>query len=175
MPMYDFKCEGGHEFEALAPVGTEHLRCRHAGCSHYADKVWVTNPSNVIGDECDIWQENGFSEMRHFTSKSERLRAIREAGCSEAVRHIGVPGSDKSPHTVSWSAISPETLESARALLERVGGITKSDEQVESEIQDGVDVGEVSVPFAVSADRSISIRIGQLYHGVLDPSVLTKE
>lgn len=173
MPMYDFKCDHsacGAVFEALKPVGTLVTECRV--CGGMADKVWLTRASNVIGDECDIWQENGFATPQHFRSKLERRRALKEGGYEEGVRHVGVPGTDKSPHTQSWAAIGPGTLEAARSLLERVGGVRKSDEQEESELDEAVHVGDVQVPIEVSPGRTLGLRIGNVYHGVLDPAVL---
>jgi putative FmdB family regulatory protein len=174
MPMYDFMCHNcGAQFEALMPTGTQEMACRECKPG-IAEKVWITKPSNVIGDECDITQENGFKEPRRFTSKRERLRAIAEMGMSEMVRHTPVPGTDKSPHTKSWSAIGPGTLESARLLLERVGAVKPSDEQLEQELEDAVHVGEVKVPIVLSNGRSVALRIGDVYHGTLDPSILKK-
>lgn len=42
---------------------------------------------------------------------------------AEMVRHVGVPGSDRSPHTVDWSkgSIDAVTLENARVLVSRPG------------------------------------------------------
>lgn len=175
MPMYDFACRGcGATFDALEPLGRRFVDCRECGGIALAEKVWISRASNVIGDECDIVQENGFREPRRFSSKAERLRALKEVGCAEMVRHTPVLGTDKSPHTKSWAAIGPGTLESARLLLERVGAVGRSDEQIERELEDAVHVGEVQVPLVLSNGRSVTLRIGNVYRGTLDPSILKK-
>jgi len=64
-------------------------------------------------------------------SHSERKRLMaqpridpvtgKEYRLSEFVRHVGVPGTDKSPHTTDWGkSMDPYTLEAARALVSRV-------------------------------------------------------
>lgn len=76
---------------------------------------------SVIGDACDIWQENGFAEPQHFTSKEARRKAIEAAGLQEMIRHKPVPGTDKSPHTQSWDVgMVPEQMEATRKMLERM-------------------------------------------------------
>ena len=35
-------------------------------------------------------------------SHSERRRIMAERGLREQVRHVGIPGSDRSPHTTRW-------------------------------------------------------------------------
>ena len=52
-------------------------------------------------------------------SHSERLRIAKERGLQEVIRHVPLPGSDKSPHTRSWATMDPYTLENARILAER--------------------------------------------------------
>lgn len=173
MPMYDYQCPNGHTFESLEKVGVDSVDC--PSCCSWARKVWISSPPSVIGDSCNITQENGFKEVQHFTSKAERRRALREQHVEEAVRHIGVPGTDKSPHTQSWAAIGPNTLADAKAMLERVGGITRSDEAIEADLQRGVDVGDIQVPVVTTPDgRSISVSIGKVYRGTLDSSILKR-
>lgn len=55
-----------------------------------------------LGDEIDEWNENIGHEPVHFTSRSEKRRLLKERGLEECVRHVGVKGSDKSPHTSRW-------------------------------------------------------------------------
>lgn len=169
MPMYDFRCENGHTFDAFVPVGTIDHPCRC--CSLVAGQVWVSNPPAVIGDACDFVQENGFATPQRFTSKAERRRALKEAGMEEMVRHVGVPGTDKSPHTAMWSAISQDTLDGAARMLERVGK-GNVDPPTEEEIDAAVERGEVGVLVPVGGGRSVGLRIGRVYSGVLDPATL---
>lgn len=166
MPMYDFLCPNGHEFDAYRPVGTQSASCPDCSCD--SPKVWISHPPSVIGDECDIIQENGFRHPQRFTSMSERRRALKEAGMSEMVRHVGVPGTDKSPHTSSWSAIGPGTLESAKAMLERVGSTRR--DPTEDEVDDAVSVGDIAVPVVTTSDgRTLGVHVGKVYSGVINP------
>lgn len=52
-------------------------------------------------------------------SHSERLRIAKERGLQEVIRHVPVPGTDKSPYTRSWATMDPYTLEQGRILAER--------------------------------------------------------
>lgn len=54
---------------------------------------------SVIGDEIDEWCEHLTHEPMHFRSRAEKRRMIKATGSMEFVRHVGAPGSDKSPHT----------------------------------------------------------------------------
>lgn len=78
--------------------------------------------STVVGDECDFVQENGFAHPRRFRSKQDYARTLREKGLENAVRHVTLPGTDKSPYTSDWSrGIDPQTLANVKALMERQG------------------------------------------------------
>lgn len=73
--------------------------------------------NGAIGDECDVWQENGFRTPQHFTSKKERIRALAEKGLEERVCNAGV-------HDVlvpRWSMMDPQTMKNAEALAMRHG------------------------------------------------------
>lgn len=73
--------------------------------------------SNVNGDECDIWQENGFHDPVHFTSKNDRRRALAEKGLEERICNAGVH--DKIvPRMVTMDAY---TLWAAEELAKRNG------------------------------------------------------
>lgn len=49
-------------------------------------------------------------------SRSELKRELKARGLVEFVRHVPVPGSDKSPHTTSWTSVD---LDAGKALAER--------------------------------------------------------
>lgn len=84
--------------------------------------------NGAIGDECDIWQENGFRHPRHFSHKSELKRALAAEGKEIQVRHRTLPGTDKSPFTTDWSrGIDPYTMAAATALMSRNGGAQGND------------------------------------------------
>jgi hypothetical protein len=75
--------------------------------------------SNVIPDEYASPQvlENVAHEPVTVHSRSERRRVLRAHGLQEFVRHVGVDGTDKSPHTSNWATASPETLAAGAALV----------------------------------------------------------
>lgn len=81
--------------------------------------------NTVNGDEIPggEWQENGFHTPQKFYSKKDRDRALAARGYEIRVRHVPIPGTDKSPYTSDWSkgSIDPQTLANAKALVERVG------------------------------------------------------
>lgn len=161
MPYYDFRCSNGHTFESLEPVGTGRIPC--VDCSAPADKVWLS--AHVRGDECDFVQENGLPHPVRIRSWSEYRRLMKQHGCEQAVRHVGVPGSDKSPHTTNWAAISPQTLIDAKAMLERSAGVRSG--PIEEELDTAVESGETGMGIR-AGDRSINVRVSKVYTGVME-------
>lgn len=65
--------------------------------------------------------ENLGHEPRTFYSPAELSRYLKAHNLEPMVRHQPLPGTDKSPHTTSWAAISQASLDGATAMLERVG------------------------------------------------------
>lgn len=121
-PLYDVRCSDGHEEEVLTSV--EDCACPCPICGNVTERVWRGKGTAIIPDSCSITQENGFREPRHFTSKIERRRALKEAGLTEVVRHVPAKGSDRSPHTIDHGQImDPYTLEAARILVSRPGAL----------------------------------------------------
>lgn len=169
MPTFDFRCECGHGFESLIRAG-DIPRCP-ACHSLLVTKEW-TKTATVVGDECDFVQENGLPHPVRIRSMSEYRRLMKENGNEQCVRHVGVPGTDKSPHTTNWGAVTQQTLDGAREMLERPKG--KSIEQLESDLDDAVESGEVGVPVPVGGGRSVNIRVGRVYSGVLDHEALKR-
>lgn len=53
-----------------------------------------------------IWIKHGLCNEdgtpKRYDSKSEIRRAEKEKGWTNVVTHVGLPGSDKSPHTRRW-------------------------------------------------------------------------
>jgi hypothetical protein len=99
MPMFDYRCTDGHEFEACVPSGTDAMLCRQ--CSSLAERVW-RGMAAVIGDECDFIDDNLSRHPIRIRSKTEHRRLMKEKGVQLGVKHVGLPGSDKSPHTTRW-------------------------------------------------------------------------
>jgi hypothetical protein len=76
--------------------------------------------SMIIGDECDFTQVNGLKAPRRFRSKQEHKRWLKANGYEIVDTHVGLQGSDKSPHTTNWaSTYDPYTAENAKILIER--------------------------------------------------------
>lgn len=63
--------------------------------------------------------ENLGNEPVTFYSRSEYRHYLKAHNLEECVRHVPVPGSDKSPHTSSWAGIDAQTLKNAEALVAR--------------------------------------------------------
>lgn len=108
------------------------MTCETCG-GDYQIGQWYRCPHDWVagGRGADVTWPGGktFENLAHepvtFYSKSDYTRYLRQHGIEEFVRHQPVPGSDKSPHTTSWAAVSQETLDGAKAMLERVGKSTK--------------------------------------------------
>jgi hypothetical protein len=77
-------------------------------------------------DPVDVTWPGGktFENLGHepvtFYHRSDYVRYLRQHHLEEMVRHQPLAGSDRSPHTTSWSAVSAETLANATALVTRV-------------------------------------------------------
>jgi hypothetical protein len=121
VPIYDRLCEscGWRREDCLEPVEPPVRVCDD--CGQPTVRAWFTKASNVIGDEMDHVQVNGTNVPIRFRSKQERKRFLKAHGWREAGEHAPPAGTDKSKLTQSWAAVSAETLESAKVLLERVG------------------------------------------------------
>ena len=93
-------------------------------CGGETERTWAKMPERVMitRDEIPggVTLENYGHEPVTFYSHSERRAYMKAHGLQEMVRHVGVPGSDKSPYTTSWATSDPYTLEQARLLLERL-------------------------------------------------------
>jgi len=81
--------------------------------------------SSVQGDEIDVVIENnGTSQPIRFRSRAVLRRHLQMHNLTPMVRHVSLPGSDRSPHTVDWSrGIDPQTLANATALLSRQASV----------------------------------------------------
>lgn len=92
-------------------------------CGGTTERLWVGRTTTVVSDEFaggKTFENLGDTPVTVY-SKSELRREMQARGLEEFVRHVPVPGSDKSPHTTNWDVPSQRTLDNARALLERVG------------------------------------------------------
>ena len=83
-------------------------------CKDGHDRANVgVQPNDIPGGET---LENVADHPVTFYSRSEKRRYLKEHGMVEFVRHVPVPGSDKSEHTTSWTGVN---LEAGRVLAER--------------------------------------------------------
>ena len=74
---------------------------------------YTAQPNDIPGG---LTLENLGHEKVTVYSRSELRRELKARGLVEMVRHVPVPGSDKSPHTTSWVGVN---LEAGRILAER--------------------------------------------------------
>lgn len=110
--------------------------------------------ASVIGDECDFVQHNGTREPIHFRSKIEFRRWCKENSYRVRAEHKGLPGSDKSKHTSSQSAVTAETLAGAKAMLERSNRTSDGDREI------GITSGEGLVRYMAEQKR---VRHGEYF------------
>lgn len=144
MPTYDVLCSNGHTAEIVTTWDDRHRACDTCGVP--TERLWTASAS-VIGDECDFVQHNGTREPIRFRSKVEFRRWCKQHDYTVRAQHVGVTGSDKSPHTCSQSAVTAKTLADAKAMLER-------DNRVRTWVgEDGITSGEGLVRFMADKKR----------------------
>lgn len=108
--MYDRECSGCGKvtLDHLEPVTPPDHPC--AACGAPTARCWTQKANNVIGDEVDIWIENGLchddGRPRHFTSRQEIYREAARKGLTNVVEHVtGKTGTDKNPNTSRWFSL----------------------------------------------------------------------
>jgi hypothetical protein len=108
--------------------------------------------SAVVGDEIDVVIENnGTSQPIRFRSREALRKHMAAHNLTPFVRHVPVPGSDKSPHTSDWSrGIDPQTLENVRVLLSRGSEVG---EEGEPSLPIEVTVRTLDTGFVVKLER----------------------
>ena len=74
-----------------------------------------SDPVDVTWPGGKVFENLGHDPVR-CDSPADLRRELKARALEPMVRHI-----DGSPHTRSWSAVTRETLEGARAMLERIG------------------------------------------------------
>lgn len=144
MPTYDVLCPNGHTAEVVTTWDDRQRACETCGAP--TERLWTAS-ANVIGDECDFIRTNGTRVPFRVTSKQADKRWLKAHGYSIRDVHIGDPGSDKSKHSTSCSAVTAETLAGAKAMLER-------DNRVSTWVgEDGITSGEGLVRFMADKKR----------------------
>ncbi len=129
MPRFDSRCTVcGHEEEIWAKP-FERPPCME--CGSPTERVWKSSAS-VAGDEIPggVTIEAFGPKAETFYSKSDIARRAKELGLRPMVRHVPVPGTDKSEHTTSWATVSQYTLDAAAALVSRVTSVSVADPEV---------------------------------------------
>lgn len=106
MPIYDLRCEEGHEMlDKLCRVG-ERPPCPE--CGGATETFWRGKAGGVIDDSIPggIWIPHGICNddgtPKRYDSHTEINRALKEKGLIRHVRHIGDRGSDKNKNTTRW-------------------------------------------------------------------------
>lgn len=106
MPLYDLICQNKHvQRDLLLKIG-ERPPCPECGTA--TETLWDSAP-NVIGDDIPggVWIRHGVCNEdgtpRKYYTKSAIAAEAKRRGLTQAVRHVGVPGSDKSPRTTRWT------------------------------------------------------------------------
>lgn len=155
MPLYDYHCEQGCEVEMLDVTRRIDDRDTQAplcpDCFLQMSRFFsVSSNKRAAADDIPggVVLENYGPVPIKVYSHTERHRAMkydhrgrrrvdhmgREYQLTEAVRHVGVPGSDKSPHTRSWATMDPYTMQNAIDLVSRAGarGANHSDAYVDT-------------------------------------------
>lgn len=121
MPLYDLACPScGILRDVLRTVDRRRDPCPTCGAAiEIVPALGKVVPDEIPGG---LVQENGFRDPQRFYSWSSLHAALAAKGLEIRVKHVPVPGTDKSPHTTNWAAISPDTLTQAAALVARVTG-----------------------------------------------------
>ena len=126
MPRYSQHCCAcAWQDDIFVPVGT-HPPCPQ--CGGQTERLWSGTSAGVTQDS---WEGGKtFENLGHdpvtLYSRSELKRELKARGLQEMVRHVPVPGSDRSPHTSNWAVPCEYTLRAAQALLSRTTDLTPS-------------------------------------------------
>lgn len=102
MPTYSLKCNKCEKaWERVSSVAERNAPC---DCGGEVEQQYVPNNFRTFGDDIPggMWIENLGPHPVKVYSHTERLNLMRKRGLIEIVRHVGVPGSDRSPHTSSF-------------------------------------------------------------------------
>lgn len=179
MPLYDTECRvcGNVHIDVFCGIDV-HPPC--ILCNGPTHRVWTSQKSQAIGDDIPggIVLENVGPNPMKFYSHSELRRYLRQPRqdkngntyyLTPFVRHVGVPGTDKSPHTTNWAAsITQETLDKAKSLLERVGA-AKAPEFPENEFDERYNEPGFADPsvrhFEYAGTTAEALRIAQIIEG----------
>lgn len=110
MPIYDRICNtcGAVSLDLMERI--EGVRDPACPCGGAMKRGFTQRSTTIIGDEIvggvDIKHGlcNDDGTPRRYYSKSELKAEAKARGLENMVRHVPLPGTDKSPHTVRWVA-----------------------------------------------------------------------
>lgn len=103
MPRFDQLCPACDWQDEIVVRPHEHPPCPRCGgetVRHYP----IGGTRHVISDEIigGTWIENMGHQPVYVESRSQYRRELEKRGLEQCVRHVGVKGSDKNPHTTRW-------------------------------------------------------------------------
>src|SRR6185312_6542718 len=116
MPIYDRQCPhcGCVWIDRLERIETPDPPC--SSCGTLTKRAFLTHTSAAVapdGIPGGIEIKHGIcwpdGTPRRFDSRSEMKRVAQDMGVQNVVRHVPLPGSDKSPHTSRWVSV-PESI-----------------------------------------------------------------
>jgi hypothetical protein len=126
MPRFDSRCLACGNVEEIWAKPFERPPC--VECGGETERLWTTSAKAIADDIPGGQTIEAFGpRLEKFYSKSAIARRAKELGLEPMVRHVPVPGTDKSPHTTSWATISRYQLEAATEMVSRVASVSVPD------------------------------------------------
>lgn len=115
MPLYDVRCDNGHEAEAWAKFDERDIPCGVCGASTV--RLWRAHA--VRGDEIDETHRDldAHGGVIRFRSRQEKQRYMDAHNIRPFVRWAGA----HDQHVTRWAAMDQYTLDAAKALVSRAG------------------------------------------------------
>ena len=104
MPVYDFACTacGLAEERIVSMASRDAQTCTR--CHAPLTRCFIGRAPTMIPDSIPggVVVENLTPQPKRFYSRTEINDEMRVHGVRAHVRHVGVQGSDKNPHTTRW-------------------------------------------------------------------------
>lgn len=171
MPLYDFRCTVCNK-EFIDVFRKIDDRNNAPTCCGPVERFFQERERAVISDDIPggVWLENYGRHPIKVWSHTQRRRLLthnpdgsvrrdkhgNEIKLVEQVRHVGVPGTDISPHTTRWDAVDAYTLENARILVSRPAAKGTNDSDIEEPYAPAIR------PFSKFATKQEAIEMQQL-------------
>ena len=104
MPIFDIRCPACQQAREFIGTSAQIADQRCEVCGGPVERVWAMRVTAVADDvPGGFWIENMTPKPLYFRSKSEWKAKMKELGLVNKVEHVGVPGTDRSPHTTRWT------------------------------------------------------------------------